>query len=563
MRSVFRFFAGRHTLANLVTIMTILLGLHSLSFIKRDMFPEVDFGELTITTVYEGGSPEDVELNVTNKLEEEIREVSGLDWISSFSMENISVVYVRIDPDEKDQEKVKREIRDAIDRVTDLPAEVTEAPLVTEWTTDIFPVIEVGLSGDVAYEELREYAKRLEKDLRNLPGVASLDKFGYLEREVQIEVDPTAMKDYHVSLREVMMAIAARNIRATGGSFESYTDEKKVVTLAQFDDPMEVKDVIVRTTFDGPVVRIRDLAAVKDDFEEARVLSRMNGKPAISFLVNKKSSADVIRTVDEVKTLVDGLNGTLPEGIQVLYADDLSYYVRNRLEIVGINGLIGLGLVVLMLACFLSLRSAFWVALGIPVTLLGVIFLMPVANVFLEIISLAVLVQLLGIIVDDGIIIAENIHKYRERGAPPLEAAVEGVNEVFWPVVATIATTFVAFVPLFFMSGMMGKFIRVVPIVMGLALFITLFEAIVALPAHVIWGLKKNGGASKDRTARSWFNGVRRFYRGSMRIVLKLRYVFLLISVLLLAASLWYAANYMDFVLFPSEAADTFYVLAE
>jgi len=277
MKNIFEFFASRHVLANLVTIMTILLGLHAFSSMKRDLFPEVDFGELTITTVYQGASPEDVELNVTNKLEDEIREVAGLEWVTSFSMENISVVYVRIDPDEKDQEKVKREIRDAIDRVTDFPDEVTEAPLVTEWTTDIFPVIEVGLSGDIPYTELRELARRLEKDLKNLPGVASVEKFGYLDREVHIEVDPKAMKDYHVSLREVMMAIAARNVRATGGSFESYTAEKKVVTLAQFDDVMEVKDVIVRTTFDGPMIRIKDLARVTDDFEEERVLSRMEG----------------------------------------------------------------------------------------------------------------------------------------------------------------------------------------------------------------------------------------------------------------------------------------------
>ncbi|UCH85156.1 MAG: efflux RND transporter permease subunit [Candidatus Latescibacterota bacterium] len=560
MKNFFEFFAKRHTLANLVTIMTILLGLHSLSTIKRDLFPEVDFGELTITTVYPGASPEDVELNVTNNLEDEIREVAGLDWITSFSMENISVVYVRIDPDERDQEKVKREIRDAIDRVTDFPDEVTEAPLVTEWTTDIFPVIEVGLSGDIPYTELRELARRLEKDLKNLPGVASLDKFGYLEREVHIEVNPKAMKDYHVSLREVMMAIAARNVRATGGSFESYTAEKKVVTLAQFDDVMEVKDVIVRTTFDGPIIRIRDLAEVKDDFEEERVRSRMNGKQAISFLVNKKGSADVIRTVDEVKALVESLNGTLPEGVEILYADDQSYYVRNRLQIVGTNGLIGLSLVLLMLSCFLSLRSAFWVALGIPVTLLGVIFLMPVANVFIEVVSLAVLVQVIGIIVDDGIIVAENIHKYRERGYPPLKAAVEGIHEVFWPVVTTIVTTFVAFAPMLFMTGMMGKFVRVVPIVMSLALFITLFEVVVALPAHVIWGLRDNG-SSKDRTARSWFNVVRRFYKASMRIVLKLRYLYIFVSIVLLAFSLWYAVTYMDFVLFPSDAADTFYML--
>ncbi len=562
MRTFFRFFARRHLLATVITLMTILLGLNTLVHIKRDVFPSVDFGELIITTVYPGASPEDVELNVTNKIEDELKEVTGIERMTSVSMENISVLDVIIDPDLHDQDDVKREIRDAVNRITDFPEAVDEAPNIFEVTTAVFPVVEVGLSGDIPYRELREHAKRFEKKLEDLPGVARVDRYGYRDREIQVEVSPEAMRRYQIPLREIINAIASRNIRATGGTFESYTSEKTVVTLAQFRDPLEVGDVIVRSTFDGPLIKIHDLAIVKDDFEDERIISRMNGRPSISFIVSKKETADVIRTVDSIRDLVEEMNGSLPEGVEVLYSADQSFYVRNRLKVVSNNGWIGLGLVLLMLSLFLNMRSAFWVAMGIPVTVLGVVFMLPLFDSYLDVIALAAMVQVIGIVVDDGIIIAENIHKHRERGAPPLQAAVDGISEVFWPVFTTILTTFIAFAPMFFMSGLMGKFVFVIPLVMSLALFISLFEAMVALPAHLIMGLRDNG-AAVARRSRGWFDRVRSFYKASMRHVLRLRYLVLGVAVASLATCLWYAVTFMDFVLFPTSTADTFFLLLE
>ena len=564
MDKFIRFFAQRHTLAVLVTVMTILLGLNSLMTIKRDVFPNVEFGQFFITTIYPGASPEDVELNVTNRIEEELAEVTGLDRYTSYSMENISVLDVWIDPDVSDQDDVRREIREAVNRISDFPAEVEEEPDVVEIETAIFPVIEVGLSGDVDYGLLRQHAKRLEKELERLPGVSSVVQWGYLDREVKIEVDPDKMDEYQVSLREIVGAIAARNVRSTGGTFESFTSERTVVTLAEFEEPEAVSDVVVRSTFEGPMIKIRDLATVEDGFKEARIISRMNGQPAISYFVNKKESADVVRTVASIRELLTEFEKDLPDGIEVLYSQDMSKYVTNRLRVVMNNGMIGLGLVILVLSIFLNLRSAFWTAMGIPVTALGVIFLLPKFDSFLDVISMAAMIQVIGIIVDDAIIIAENIHKYRERGYDPVDAAVTGLKEVFWPVTTTIVTTFIAFAPMFFMSGIMGKFVVVIPLVMSLALFISLFEAIVALPAHLIWGLKAGTSARKvKKKAVSTFDRIRNLYRGSMRYVIMLRYLVIVIAVAALFYALYYAATEMDFVLFPSEAADTFYLLVE
>lgn len=562
MKNFFRFFAERHTLALLITIMTILLGLSSLARIKRDVFPSVDFGELFVTTLYQGASPEDVELNVTNRIEEEIEGVRGIERFTSVSMENISVLDIVIDPDAKDQDDIKREVREAINRINDFPEAVDEAPLITELDTGVFPVIEVGLSGDIPYRELREYAKTFERKLENLGGVSSVSRFGYRDREIKVEVLPSKMRDYQIPLRDIILAVARRNIQATGGTFESYTSEKTVVTLAQFESPQEVGDVIVRSTFDGPSIKIKDLAIVKDDFEDERIISRMNGKPAISFFVFKKEPADVIRTVDAIKSLTAEMAASLPESINVEYSQDMSYYVRNRLRVVTNNGWIGLSLVLLTLTLFLNMRSAFWVAMGIPVTVLGVIFALPLFDSYLDVIAMAAMIQVIGIIVDDAIIIAENIHRHREEGASPVDAAVNGLHEVFAPVLTTVLTTAAAFAPMFFMSGIMGKFIFVVPLVMLLALFISLFEAIVALPAHLIMGARDQGKLAKKR-ARGWFDAVRHVYQRTMRPVLTLRYLVVMVAVVALAASLWYASNYMDFVLFPTENADTFFLLVE
>ena len=334
MHAFIRYFAQRNTVANVFTLMVVLLGLSTLTHIQRDNFPSVDFAEMVITTRYPGASPQDVELNVTNKIEEELKEVDGLKRVTSFSMENISVINVEIDLDVKDKDKVKTDVRDAVSRVSDMPVEVDEQPVVREITTATgIPIIEVGLSGDIPYSELREYARRAEKALEDINGVASLRRYGYLDREVRIELIQDAMEKWQVPGAKLVDAIGKRNIRASGGSFESYTSEKNIVTLAQFETPEQVADVIVDVTEDGALVRVGDVAIVKDAFEPENVRSRMNGRPAISFLVYKKETADIIRTVDRIKTFVDDNRHRLPASVNIEYCNDVSQNARNRLNV--------------------------------------------------------------------------------------------------------------------------------------------------------------------------------------------------------------------------------------
>lgn len=558
--NIFKFFAERHLVAYVITLIIMLLGISSLMTVKRDAFPSVEFGELLITTTYPGASAEDVELAVTNELEKEIKEVTGIKRFMSWSMENVSTIHIVIDPDVNDESKVIREIRDAVSRVTNLPTEVTESPLVTELSTSSFPMVEIGLTGSLPYTQLREIAGNFEKKLENVDGVAKVDRYGYLARQVQIEIDPHKLSKTEVSLSEVVGAIALRNIRASGGSLESYTSEKNIVTLAQFKHPGEVGDVIVRTTFDGPAVKVSDLAVVQDAFEDEKVLSRINGKKAISFVAFKKENADMIRTVNAIRSMVSHERQFLPEGVKLTVSNDESKYVKGRLGIVASNGLMGLALVVVVLAIFLNMRVAFWVALGIPVALLGTIFMLPIFDTHLDSITMTAMVLVLGIIVDDAIIIAESIYQHHEKGASPVAAAVAGLKDVFKPVVTTILTTFVVFVPMFFMPGMLGKFVYVIPLVVTLSLIISLLESTLALPAHIAASIQKNNHSGHRQR---YFDNLRRSYAGLLIRLARYRYALLVLFLSLLAGSLFFAAKYMDFVLFPSSTAERFRVLIE
>lgn len=558
MKPVFRFFAERHRLASLLTIMVLLLGISRLMGIKRDIYPEVDFGMMHIMTLYPGASPEDVELNVTNKIEEELKTVTGIDNFVSYSMENVSLIMVTLDINIDDQDKIKSDVREAVSRVTEFPEEVTESPMVTEMSSSDWEIIEVGLTGDIPYRDLRDRARLFEKKLQDVPGVSHLKKYGYRDREIKVEISPDKLVAYQIPMREIIGAIQARNIHGTAGTFESYTSEKDLVTLAQFEDPAQVGDVIVRSSFDGPVIKVKDLGVIKDEFEDERLLSRMNGTPAISFLVFLKKDSDAIRTVDAIKKLIAKENSNQND-VEVVYTNDTSRVVLNSFNVVLLNGLMGLILVVVLLSLFLNLRTAYWVAMGIPVTMLGAIYVLPVFGVYLDTITLTGLVLVIGIIVDDAIIIAENVYAHRENGASPIDAAVNGVTEVFWPVVTTVLTTFLVFAPMFFMPGIFGKFVFVIPLAISLALFISLAESSVALPAHLACCMQKSKGAG----LRTWFYPLKDLFRRALMHVLRLRYVMVSIFLVVLVASLWYAGSYMKFILFPSDSAQEFYILVE
>lgn len=394
------------------------------------------------------------------------------------------------------------------------------------------------------------------------PGVARLDQYGYLRREIVLEIDQGALVRYGIAAGDVVAAIRNRNIRATGGSFESYTSEKNIVTLAQFERPEEVAEVIVRSDADGNVIRVGDVATLSDAFEPEKVRSRQNGKPGISYMVYKQQAADIIRTVRELRRRVGDFEARLPPGYEIVYTNDASRSVSNRLNVVMTNGMYGLVLVVMILALFLNLRIAIWVAMGIPVALLGTLFLLPMFGAYLDSIAMAAMILVIGIIVDDGTVLAESIWRQRELGASPLDAATNGTAAVFRPVLTTVITTALAFMPMLFMSGTLGDFIYVIPLVMVLALAVSFAEITVALPAHLISGARGRQ-AVVPAHKRNWFDRVRRGFEPLLGTLLRLRYAIVALSVVMLGSAFWYAARYMDFVLFPTQSSNTVFLTLE
>ncbi|MDA1353705.1 MAG: efflux RND transporter permease subunit [bacterium] len=566
MKQFFKFFVDRPILAHVFTLMVLLVGAMSLPHINKNTFPTVDLGEVLITTRYPGAGPAEVELNVTNKIEEELKGIDGIKRYTSSSLEEISTIHIVLYPERDDLDDIKDKIREAVDKVNDLPVEVDERPAIFEVESETFPVLEIGLSGDVPYRELLKYAKRFEDKLEDVPGVSKLDKFGYYAREIKVDANPAQLSKYQVSLREMAMSIHRHNQRASMGDINLPGSPEKIAVNAQFKHPQEVGDVIVRSNFDGKTIRIKDLSVITDGFEEAESLNHINGKSAVSFLVYKSSEADVLKTVAAINKIRENEEKQLPEGITFSTANNMSDYLKNRLSVMFNNGMMGLVLVLGVLSIFFNWRTAIWVALGIPISVMGVFALMPLFDVNINIISLLALIIIIGIIVDDAIIVAESIAQHRERGADPKTAAIMGISDVFQPVLTTIFTTFIAFAPMFVMPGIMGKFISQIPLVITFALGISLLECTIALPAHLLHGMEhldeeKEGNFAKKRKAV-----IRKYkekYVHYLRKALSARKWIASGFVVLFIGSLIFAGLVMNFVLFSEDAADTFTIQIE
>ena len=304
MDRVLGFLFRHHRVGTLASVMIILLGSKALLELRREQFPRIELGQIDIRTVYPGASSEDVEADVTNRIEDALRGVEGIRGFVSASFEERSEITVDLDPDAVDMQRAARAVREAVAGVADLPAGVTRAPEIDELSTDNIPILEVAVSGDLAYGDLRAAATRIEEAIKAVPGVSRTARAGYRAREVRVEVSPEALEGAQVPLQQVVSAIAAANVRLSGGTFREQAGEKSLVTRALFDDPMEVGDVIVRSGFDGPQIRVGDLAVIRDDFEDPSLLARVDGVAAISLMVFKKEGSDTVRTSDAVKAAI-------------------------------------------------------------------------------------------------------------------------------------------------------------------------------------------------------------------------------------------------------------------
>ncbi|PSW22851.1 AcrB/AcrD/AcrF family protein [Photobacterium swingsii] len=554
MTNLLRFFAERHFLARIITVMVLAVGLGIMSQIRLQELPDVAFPEVQIDTQYPGASAQDIELNITNKLEKELRSVQGIRKFESTSSNGISSIRLELD-ESIDLNKAVREIQQAVDRVSDLPKDIPNPPIVLQESTASFEVLRFGVTGGDSYSELREYVRGLEKRIRNIAGVGSVTLSGFREREFWIEVDPNKVRRYQLTVDDVMSAVNNRNLSLSGGIVESWTNEQRLVALTQVHSVSELEQLVVKVLSGGGIVRLSDIATVLDTFEKGTEIATINSQFGILFNVTKSASADIKGTVDAVRQLLDAeaaqLNHQYAYPLSLNVADDMS----EKFSIVAVNGGVGLILVLLVLSLLLKRQVAFWVAVSIPVCVFGVIAVLPVVGQDLDSITLAALLLVIGIIVDDSVIVAESIYQEREAGHSAIDAAVQGTAKVMKPIMANLLTTALVFIPMFFLPGTLGMAIAVIPATVLLALSFSFAECTVTLPAHLASSLQKeNQQALQQDVKAHFFDRPKAYYQALLQLCLQWKKTVVMVSLLLLTFSMA-AVSTMRIDFFPTQAA--------
>lgn len=560
-------FSVKHSLfVNLLSVFIVVAGIFSLSRLNREAFPNVSYDVVTVVTVYRGASADEVERLVTTKLEKELKEVDNIEEIFSSSGEGVSQIILKMDPDVTDRRKVVNDIQKAVDRVSDLPDGVDDRPIVTEITSGKIPVIKIALSADIDEFELRRMGEQLEDRFEDIEGVASVSRSGWRDEEYWVEPDQQVMGQYHVSIEEIMESLRKRNVAIPGGKLRDGGEEFVVKVLGEFTTKEEIENVIIRSNDLGNWLRVKDVAQVRHTFEDETEITRAEGARSITLDVVKREKGDAVTIVDEVNRIIEEFKKNAPQEVQTVTLWDLSYYIKRRLGVLRFNGTIGLIFVVVILFLFLRPMPALMTSLGIPIAMLCTLFLMNLMGMSINLISMFGLITVLGMIVDDGIIISENAHRYLEQGMTPHEAAVRGASEVAAPVVFTVLTTIAAFSPLLFMSGLLGKFIRPIPIVVIIALSASLLEAFIILPSHLADFCRFKRSSDPNHSGEKqirWLESLRSSYRKTLKGALNHRWLVVWGITGLFIASLLVAVFKIPFILFPSHGVEQFEIRAE
>ncbi len=560
-------------LVNLFSVFIIVVGVIAMLNLRREVFPQVDLDILTISTVYPSAPAEDVEKLVTIPIEKELKGISGIRELSSSSEEGLSKIGIEIEPSASDKPRVIRDIKDAVERVQNLPKEIEEDPLVIELRSEERPIIEISISGDFPEAERRRFVEDLEDKLLDISGVANVQRIGWRDPEIWVEVDPQKLEEYHVSIEEIKTALQTRNVTLPSGDLTTREVEYSVRTTAEFRTPEEVEEVIIRANDAGNWLRVKDVGRAVSAFQDETRIAKINGKRATAVVVVKNEKSDVVHVVDRVNSLLDEYRKTLPEGMEITITNDYSYYVKRRLNVLKTNGMIGFVLVIAVLFLFLDPIPAVATALGLPIAFFATFMVMSLFDISINLVSMLGLIIVLGMLVDDGIIVSENVYRHIEKGVPPREASIQGTAEVVRPVTVTIMTTYAAFGPLMFMPDIIGKFIKVIPFVVMIALGASLVEAFIILPSH-LGEFIRAGRRSFDRRAAStggtrkiekkaWYKRLLSFYTRLLNGALNHRYKVLLGIIAFFTVSIMIAVFFMRVILFTGEGIEFFYVRAE
>ncbi|MCF7888363.1 MAG: efflux RND transporter permease subunit [Candidatus Omnitrophica bacterium] len=565
LKKIISYFVDRHLLTNLIFIIVIAGGIIGWQQIKKEEMPDVTFDFVRISANYPGATAEEVEHFVTKEIEEAVEGLDGVYRVTSSAAQGRTSVTVELQQNYPRRDEAITEIRNAVLDVK-LPEDVRDDPTVRVFETSKKAIIDVVLKYTGTHllstkqrQLLQTYAIALENQLRHLSQVNSIDKSGYFQEEIQIDINPKKLIDYDIPLSQVRSEVTSNHARQPAGHIE-VKDEPKVTINAQLDTPEKLKKLYIQAGFTGKAIPLEDIAKVDYGFKQEKGIIKVNGHEAVMLRVVKNTSYGILESLQAVKQVADRFRKThLKDApVDLTLLDDESIDLRNRLSIISQNGIFGFILILIMLFLFLNKRSGFWVAMGIPFTVCSTLIGAVMLGYTINNITLAAVIIVMGMVVDDAIVVAENVGRLRSQGMDSRNSTVLGTEQVFLPVVASIVTTCVAFIPLFYFSGRFGQINTFIPPIIFLMLGASLFESLIILPGHLhfkVFRFKKKI-KPKELTkpkVRHWFEKVENWYGNFLKKLLPLKYFVFLGFILLLIGSFWIVKAKMKFVMFPHE----------
>lgn len=548
MRKLIEASVRQRAVGNVAFVLIALIGVVTYLKLPVDAWPEVGLDEAWITTYWDGAGAEEVELLVTEKIEEEIESIRGVDRIISISSPNMSFIDVKFDEDLGPEkfEVAFNDLRTALNRVADLPPDA-EVPVLQKLTTsEVYPIFQVAVYAEdpgISEIVLREVARDLERELEAVEGVNRIMLQGARDRELTVEVDRLLARRYGVDLTEIFAALgrAGRAIpagtTASGDGSDGEADEVRLKHDGEFDSSWEILDAIVRTSAGGEPIRVRDLATIRQGFEKQTMISRFNGRPAVMLNISKDLESNSIELRQACQDVMDRVAGRVPRGVAFGVTADSTQVVESRFTVLLENLALGLILVTVILSGLLGIRNALIAIVGIPFSFLLAIICFPILDISINNLTLFGMVLVGGMLVDDAVVVLENIYRRIEEGLPTRQAVIEGTHEVAWPVINAVATTSAAMLPLLIQGGVTGKFFSYIPKAVLLALGASLVQCFTILPIHYFeWGarLRKNPDGSRKTSALGGlrdraFGRLTETYRRALSVCLGHRYAFIVV----------------------------------
>ena len=435
MRRALAAFARNTVFANIMLVLIFLAGGLSILSMTRESFPEFSLDMILVTVPYPGADPEEVEEGISRKIEEALEGLEGLKLVETTSEENVSVTRVEIN-ESYSTAKVMDEVRTKISAISTFPLDA-EKPVIEELSV-LDPVMLLYLSADMSERRIKEWAEQIKEELQALPAVSKVAVFGTRAYEIAIEVSEERLRQYGLTFDQVSDAVRRGNLNLGGGTIRTRGEEIRLRTIGRKYTDKELASIVVLARPDGQVITLDRLADIKDDFREDPIVGSVNGDPAVIIWVSKTPEEDALAISDTVQAYLDQRAAQLPKGVHLKVLSDLTDMLRDRINLMVKNGIIGMTIVFLMLYIFLNARLSFWGGMGIPISIAGALVILWGLGGTINMISLFGFIMVLGVVVDDAIVVGEAIFVHRRLGKPPLRAAVDGVSEVGLPVIAAV-----------------------------------------------------------------------------------------------------------------------------